>query len=100
MDLLPGLIVLRGVFQDPPIWIGEYIDHIVTAAAPSPIVTCAQSSPPLASTVFMFHLLWTYIAALPLLYTTIYLDRKGQYALPVLLSTTTSCIAKMSYSSI
>jgi hypothetical protein len=100
MDLLPGLIVLKGVFQGPPIWISEYIDYIIIAAALSPIVTCAQSSPPLASTVFMFHLLWTYIAALLLLYITIYLDKKGQYALPVFLSTATFCIAKMSYSSI
>jgi hypothetical protein len=67
MNLLSGLIILRGIFQDPFIWIGEYINHIITAAAPSPIVTCAQSSPPLASTVFMSHLLWTYIAALSLL---------------------------------
>jgi hypothetical protein len=41
MDLLPGLIILKKVFQGFFIWISEYINHIVTAAAPSPIVICA-----------------------------------------------------------
>jgi hypothetical protein len=70
--------MLREVFQGPLIWIGEYIDQTVIAAAPSPIVIRAQLSFSAASSVLIFHRLYTYIAALPLLYTTVYLDKAGQ----------------------
>jgi hypothetical protein len=70
--------MLKGIFQGPLIWIGEYIDQIVIIAAPSPIVIRAQLSPSAASNILMFHRLCTYIAALPLLYITVYLDKAGQ----------------------
>jgi hypothetical protein len=71
-------MMLKEVFQKPLIWIGEYIDQTVIAAAPSPIVIRAQLSFPAASSVLIFHRLCTYIAALPLLYTIVYLDKTRQ----------------------